>query len=132
VEERTRVGRFEIPVRAAGRPTLWYFTAGAHGRKEAGVYAFWTAVLARTPRKGVTGRALVGHTPGHRFDAIRGASRSARSAADRAAYARYWRDLLKRGKAIRHIRPSTPKEVQKWMRAHEKDAPFAKPVRVPR
>jgi hypothetical protein len=128
----TKVGRLQVPVRRASHPTLWYFASGEHGRKEAGVYAFWTAVISRRKPKGLIGRALAAEPPGDRFDRIRREMRTARSKADRAAYARHWRELLARGKAIRYVRPSTEREVRKWMKGHEKDARHAKRIRVPR
>ncbi len=114
-------------------PTLWHFSSGEHGPKEAGIYAFWTAVLGTGKKaKGLCGRALVTEPPGDRFDRIRREMRTARAKADRVAYARQWRELIERGRAIRYLRPSTPEEVRKWMKGHEKDARFAKPLRVPK
>ena len=81
----TRVGRYEVEVRRMNYPTLWHFSSGEHGRKEAGIYAFWTAVLARKARRKISGRALATLPPGDRFDRMRREMRGAR-AADRAAY----------------------------------------------
>ena len=129
----TRVGSCEIPVRQMNYPTLWHFSSGEHGRKEAGIYAFWTAVLARKVRgKGkVSGRALVTQPPGDRFDRIRREMREAR-AADRPIYRRIWLELIKGGRGIRYIRPASEHEVQRWMSTHERDARFASRIRVPR
>ena len=129
----TKVGRHQVPVRDMNYPTLWHFSSGEHGRKEAGIYAFWTAVLGTGKKaKGLCGRALATEPAGERFDRIRREMRTARSKADRAAYARQWRVLIARGRAIRYLRPSTAEEVRKWMKGHEKDARFAKPLRVPK
>jgi hypothetical protein len=127
----TRVGGYEIEVRRMNYPTLWHFSSGEHGRKEAGIYAFWTAVLARKGRRKVSGRALVTQPPGDRFDRIRREMREAR-AADRPAYRRIWLELMKRGRAIRYIRPASEREVSRWMKTHGRDARFAKRIRVPR
>jgi hypothetical protein len=58
--------------------------------------------------------------------------RTARLASDREAYARHWKTLLRKGAGVRFIRPSSPREVKKWMDAHPKDARFAKPIPIPR
>ncbi|HYG56212.1 MAG TPA: hypothetical protein VD965_13030 [Burkholderiales bacterium] len=117
----TRVGTYEIEVRQSNYPTLWHFSSGERGRKEAGIYAFWTAVLKpRAPRPKVSGRALVTLPPGDRFDRIR---REARA---------IWLELLERGRAIRYIRPATEREVQRWLASHAGDARFARRIRVPR
>lgn len=125
----TNVGRHEVPVRRVNDPTLWYFSSGEHGRKEAGVYAFWTAVLEKGK---LCGRALVTLPPGERFDRVRIEMRTAHLASDREAYARYWNLRLRKGAGIRFIRPASHREVKKWMDAHPKDARFAKPVRIPK
>ena len=127
----TRVGRYEVAVRRINYPTLWHFSSGEHGRKEAGIYAFWTAVLARKTRRRIWGRALVTLPPGDRFDRIRREMREGR-AADRAAYRRMWRELMQGGRAIRYIRPASEREVHRWMKTHDRDARFARRVRVPR
>ena len=126
MDAMTRVGKRRIAVRRANYPTLWHFTSGEHGRKEAGIYAFWSAVLGA--RK-LCGRALVTLPPGDRFDRIRGALRSG-PAADRKAYAHHWNVLLRKGAAIRYIRPASPREVRRWMDAHPKDARFAQPMTI--
>jgi hypothetical protein len=120
VNGTTRVGRYEVAVRRMNYPTLWHFSSGARGRKEAGIYAFWTAVLARKSRRKLTGRALVTLPPGDRFDRVR------------REHHGIWLDFLRGGRAIRYIRPASERDVLRWMRAHERDARFARRIRVPR
>jgi len=125
----TAVGRCKVAVRDAHLPTLWKFTGGAHGKKEAGVFAFWTTVIKKKGKKRVWGRALYSLPPGDRFDRMRFELREAKSAAARSAYRRIWR-AIKGGKAISYIRPSSDAEVMAWMRSHKSDAKYAKRLRT--
>lgn len=125
----TRVGVFQITVRDASHPAVRYFSSGAHGRKEAGLYAFWTVVLNRKGKNRVWGRALTSLPPGDRFDRMRKEMISAKSKKAREAYRRIWQEVIKAGKLIRYIRPSTEKEIRKWMDGHSSDAKYAKRVK---
>jgi len=110
----TRVGRARVPVLAARHVSLVQFSAGAHGRREAGEFLFWTAVLRkrRGAKKRIWGRAYACLSPGDRFDRLKREHR------------RLWAQLLSRGRNIRHIRPSTLAEIIRWMQTHAADARF--------
>jgi hypothetical protein len=125
----TKIGRNHVPVRG-NWATLVPFAAGAHGKKEAGVFAFWTAVIGPVKldgktRKRIFGRAKVGLSAGDRFDRMRFEMKSARDADDRRIYRRFWYLLLRKGANVRYVRPSTLKEVRAWMKSHQADARHA-------
>lgn len=126
----TIVGSYEITVRRASHPSVRFFISGAHGKKEAGLYAFWTVVLNRKGKNRVWGRALTSLQPGDRFDRMRTEMRTAKSKKARDAYRRIWKEIIKGGKLIRYIRPSTEKEIKLWMDGHKSDAKFARRVKV--
>lgn len=134
----TKVGKCDVEVRGAAFPALWHFTSGAHGKKEAGVFAFWTAVLKKPQKLGkkkvrrIFGRALVTLPPGDRFDRMKREMLTMKKKEVRAAYRGHYVGLLKCGKNIKCIRPSTEKEMRKWMKGHKADAKFARRVRVKR
>lgn len=110
----TRVGAAPVPVLRAKHISLVRFSAGEHGRGEAGDFLFWTAVLKKK-RKGkgrLIGRAYAYLGPGDRFDRIKREN------------PRPWVELLSRGANVKHIRPSTIAEITRWMRTHAADARF--------
>jgi hypothetical protein len=123
----TKVGKYRVQVRSPNLPALWYFSAGARGKKELGVYAFWTAVLGG--RRKLTGRAIASLPPGHRFGLVREEMRSATNKETRSAYRRIWL-AMGAGQSIAYIRPSTENEVARWMSGHESDARFARKIRI--
>lgn len=131
-EIKTKVGAFEVTVRRANFPALRHFSGGAHGRKEAGIFAFWTVVLKRKGKNRVWGRALATLPAGDRFDRMRREMRSDKSKEAREVYGRIWKKLLREGRAIRYIRPSTENEISRWMRGHQSDAKYAKRLKVAR
>ena len=123
----TQVGRYQVPVRRARFITLGVAKAGAHGKKEAGDYAFWTAVLkeARYCDDGVghvrrctklTARALAWLPAGDRFYRMSVEMRTLDS-----AYQLLWEGVLGQGSNIAYIRPATLKEVRRWSQAHLAD-----------
>lgn len=134
----TRVGKFDVPVKTR-HATLVHFSGGEGGKHEAGNFAFWTAVLKEPvrleqkdgwPRKGrvvrkIFGRAYVSLGAGDRFDRMRIESKTATDAADRRVYRRMYVECMHSGGNIKVIRPSTLKEVCRWMETHESDAVFA-------
>jgi hypothetical protein len=126
----TKIGRNTIPGRG-NWATLVPFAAGAHGKKEAGVYAFWTAMLQQPvkldgkTRKRIFGRAKIGLSAGDRFDRMRLEMKTDRSAEDRRIYRKFWYLLLRKGANVRYVRPSTLKEVRAWMKSHQTDAKHA-------
>jgi len=132
----TKVGAYRIPVRGL-YATLILFHSGEHGRKEAGWYAFWTAVLkkpvltrdgTRRFRK-VFGRARVGESAGDRLDRMRfEMNHPAQKPQARQAYRRSWLQVLQQGGNIAYIRPSTISEIRHWMKDHKADAPHASSV----
>lgn len=115
-----RVGKREIPVVPLSQ-TLVTFSAGAHGRKEKGVYAFWH--ISGEDQWGpwaVWGRARKGLSPGDRFDRMRIEQLEAKKSATRKAYARAFK-MAQNGS---QIRPATMREVAGWASTHEDDAQF--------
>jgi hypothetical protein len=95
------------------------FASGEHGKREAGVYHFWTVIcLERGAQAKVTGRALKFNDAGERFRRIGGEQKTARTAADRKAYRRLWKRL----QCPLYVRPATAAEVGHWLMTHESDA----------
>lgn len=114
-------------------PTEVFFTNGEHGKKEAGRYYFWTAF--GEDKYGpwtCIGRARSRLSPGDRFSRMARESKSKKiPKADRAVY----RALHKRFATILGIRPSTAREVKRWIDTHTEpphnDATFIKwPIKV--
>lgn len=119
----TKIGARRVPV--APGATVAHFSSGRLGRKEAGVYLFWTAIFCvgrGSNRSGVFGRAKAGLAPGERFRRMEKEMRTASSKEDRAAYRRMWRKLQR----VVEVRPSKPNEVARWLSSHEEDAQFLK------
>lgn len=115
-----KVGKRAIPVVPLPE-TLVTFSAGAHGRKEKGVYAFWH--ISGEDQWGtwaIWGRARKGLSPGDRFDRMRREQLKAKGAATRKAYARSFK-LAQNGS---QIRPATMREVARWVDTHKEDAKF--------
>lgn len=134
----TKVGYRLIKVRGHFA-TILKFSSGEHGKKEMGEFAFWTAVLKKKRRskdrkrwiRRVTGRAQVGYSAGDRFDRTRFESKTARDQETRDAYHHLWYPVMGSGKNIAYIRPSTLREVRRWLAGHTKDAPFrARSIRI--
>lgn len=111
----TRVGAARVPVVRAKNVSLVRFSAGEHGRGEAGDFLFWTAVLKKkkNARGRLIGRAYVYLGPGDRFDRLKREN------------PRPWVELLSRGANVKHIRPATLAEIRRWMSTHAADARFA-------
>ena len=127
----TRIGRYTIPVRCKWA-TLVTFWSGEHGKRDCGEYAFWTALLRRPVeverrlRRRIFGRALVGEPVGDRFDRMQLEARSLKQRpAARKAYRVSWERVLREGRNVKFVRPSTLKEVKRWMESHESDAEYA-------
>lgn len=119
----TRVGRYRVPVQGGQHPSLAVFTGGARGKHEAGVFAFWTAVLKRPiqGRRTVIVRTRVLFPPGERFTRFQRESRTHRRALGRRLNGAVWAEWLQRGAAIRYIRPATLDEMRRWMAGHQTD-----------
>ncbi len=131
----TRVGKISVPVVDAEYATIATFKSGDLGRFERGDYLFWTAVLKKPyhwqgydgkhkPRtmKLILGRARTFLPPGDRFDRMRIEMKTDPLKADREIYRKWWYKLLREGANIKFIRPSTKREVGRWMKGHESDA----------
>lgn len=117
----TRVGPYTVPAIRLDKPTVVRFTSGAHGRKEAGKYAFWVACGAgRDGTWNVIGRARVKLSPGDRFDRMWKEQRNAKKRSVRRAYAR----MVRMMKDINYIRPASKNEVERWIATHQKDSAF--------
>ena len=130
-----KIGAFSVKAKL-GHATIVKFTGGAHGRNEAGYFAFWTAKLRRpvsisqrSPIKKIIGRALVGLDCSERFNRMREASKKDRNAANRAIYRMLFHEAMKKGSNVALIRPSTTAEVRKWMKSHSSDAKYARRLR---
>jgi hypothetical protein len=120
----TQVGKHEVPVKGQ-HPTLGFFSGGARGRQEHGVYAFWTVVLKRplaTRERVCIARARVLLPPGERFTRMERERRTARRAAARNGYKYWWEVVLQEGAAVAYIRPATRKEANHWVMTHPADA----------
>mgnify|MGYP001577503063 FL=1 len=133
----TQVGAYQVPVKRARYLTLGTATGGAHGKKEAGDYAFWTAVL-KEPRycdlntgslkrtTKVTARALAWLPAGDRFYRM-----SVEMVTIDSAYRTLWEGVLGQGRNIAYIRPATVHEVRRWAMTHLDDKKRLKMRRHP-
>lgn len=121
----TKIGKVDVPVRDAHKPSLVWFDAGEHGKSfgERGMFAFWAAVLKNG--KKTWGRALVVLPIGDRMSRIERERRTAKTKEDRDIYARIWKSLGG-GKNVRYVRPCTSAEIGKWMKSHQTDARHAR------
>lgn len=120
----TKLAGHSVPV--TDGLAIAYFSSGQHGPKEKGFYQFWTAIcLEKGNQAGVTGRALRHLDAAERFRRIEKEKLSAKSAADRKAYARLWKRL----QSPLYIRAATPAEVGNWLVTHPHDSPFLKSLR---
>lgn len=117
----TRVGRYTVKVRNPHHASIVRFSSGVHGKKERGDFLFWTAV--RKDKRWTVGRAHWSLPAGDRFDRMKREMQNARTAEDRIAYARMWKEMGG-GKNIAYIRPATAAEVNRWIATHESDAKF--------
>jgi len=106
-----------------GKTTV-YFTAGANGDHEAGIWHFWTAYGEdEFGDWKVTARALEQLPPEERFTRIDQEQWMAKDGESRLAYRMTWRQL----ETVQYIRPATIREVAGWMVSHSKDAKYAEP-----
>lgn len=111
----TRIGEFDVPV-IDGAASLVRF--------EDGDFAFWTAVFKKKVGKRwrVWGRARVGLSAGDRFDRMKRECRAAHiPKEDRPEYRRMW-EMLGRGANVKCVRPSTDREVKRWIDKHPEQA----------
>jgi hypothetical protein len=107
------------------------FSAGERGKKEAGIFAFWTAIL-KVPVKGperlvkkIIARAKVGLSGTERFDRMAREAILDRNAKNRKIYRFLYSYAMKSGSNVSHIRPSTEREMLKWLSSHKNDAKYA-------
>jgi hypothetical protein len=120
----TRIGKSLVPVRGYNRPSLVEFGSDPDDPSKAGMYCFWTAVLSVKGKNKIIGRAKVVMPPGDRFDRmLREAKARYIPKADRPAYQQLW-ERMGGGANVRYVRPSTSKEIERWMRAHENHRRF--------
>lgn len=123
-----QVGRATVAVLHGNFPTLAIFRSGEHGRGEAGHYHFWTAMLKEhvemegRVRTRVIARAQALHPPGERFERIGKEARTDSTADDRRHNRALWSRVLRAGRNVDYIRPSTVGEVARWVRTHRPDA----------
>ena len=125
---KVRIGRYHPEVYSVGdlHASIVSFSAGEHGQREAGEYAFWTAWLreAVEERRKVTARAQVGLDAGERFRRMGMEMRNASSASDRKEYRVIWEKMLRRGANVERVEPSSLEAVRYWLERHPQDSPF--------
>lgn len=128
---KTKVGKHDVSVRDAHQPSIVWFDAGVHGKSfgERGWFAFWTTVIGSGKKK-IWGRSLLCIPIGDRFTRMQKEQYTAKTKEDRKIYSDYWNVRLNRGKAVKYIRPSTTKEIEKWIQTHQSDAKFIKHIFV--
>ena len=123
--KNVRIGKKSVPV--IDGKTIAKFSAGREGKKEAGIYHFWTAhCIKKRLTPVVFGRALSKLDAGERFRRIGLERKSAKTAADRKAYAKHWNML----EGVVYVRPATVMEVTRWLITHEEDAIYLKSLRI--
>jgi hypothetical protein len=122
----TTVGDVAVPLKNAHYASIVTFRGGAHGKKERGDFCFWTAVLKRpyNGKRKLIGRAYAFLDPGDRFDRMQYEMMIAATPEDRAAYREMWEHRLKGGNNIDYIRPSTKREIERWLKTHRADANY--------
>jgi hypothetical protein len=124
------IGSRRIPVVIGSGLTELHFKSGVHGKKEAGVYRFWTC--HGEDQYGpwtLVGRARKSLSPGDRFARMSNARTKNNPPAHRHIYARMFR--LANGTAT-CIKPSTEREVRRWIDSHAEDCAFLKAACVVR
>ena len=126
----TIVGKVTVSLFRERFISLAVATCGKHGKRESGDYAFWTAVLkipvlvtsnGKTCSK-VFGRSLAWMPAGDRFDRMNRGRVSDKNSWARSVYGMLWNKVLRQGRNIKYIRPSTRKEIGKWLYSHHDDA----------
>jgi hypothetical protein len=121
----SKVGMSKVKIKNAHFYSIVTFSAGRKGKREAGDFAFWIAVVDRKKcvDRGVIARASLYYSPGERFD------RMNRERKKEPEYNKIWK-FLGGGKKIKHIRPATGKEIYRWMKSHKEDSRFVKSIRI--
>lgn len=120
-----KVGTRLMPV-TPGERLLVKFSAGAHGKREKGTYAFWA--IEGHDQFGpyaFWGRSLQKLSPGDRFDRMERERREDKSPSNRRAYAKAFR----LAEAASRIRPATMRELAGWCASHKSDAKWITGIR---
>lgn len=118
------IGTRKVPVLIGDGLTELYFTAGVHGKKEAGFYRFWTCCGEdRYGRIEIIGRARRRLNAGDRIARMSMERTTENPPAHRRIYARMYRLLQKHA---HFVRPATEREVSRWADSHKKDMAFAR------
>ena len=120
-----KIGKTNVKVVDAEFYSIVSFTSGEHGEREKGDYAFWTVVFKKKKegRDRIIGRAHVSLPPTDRFIRLEHEKEEG-SEEDQQGYSQLWDDI-EQGKNVKHIRPSTIQEINRWMFTHQSDAPYA-------
>lgn len=116
------IGKRRVPVILGSGATELQFTAGVHGKREAGVYRFWTC--HGEDQYGswtIIGRARARLNAGDRIARMAPSRTKHNPRSHQRIYSRMFR--LAHGTAL-CIRPSTEREVRRWIESHEKDCAF--------
>jgi len=111
VGHTTTIAGKDVPIEA-GAPTTVHFSAGRLGKREAGVWEFWTVFNDRA----FIARCRQGTDPGERF----------RRMEDEPGYEEAWKVAA----TAKGIRPATQDDVMRWLNGHEDDAKFAHSCKI--
>ena len=121
----SKVGKSRVKIKNANFYSIVTFSGGRKGKREAGDFAFWCAVVSRKSgiEKCIIARASLYHPPGERFD------RMNKERKKEVGYNSVWK-FLGGGKKIKFIRPATGEEILRWMYSHKEDSRFVTSIRI--
>jgi hypothetical protein len=111
------IGTRKVPVRGEAREVR--FSGGAHGKKERGIYRFWT--LVGEDDYGpftIIGRARRNLDAGDRIARMSWTRTAGNPAEHRRIYRRLYQLAQEHG---HYVRASTLREIARWAGSHEKD-----------
>ena len=116
----TKVGGRSIPVLDRHGQTDVFFEGGRHGEGiEAGWFAFWTLVGEDDYGEWrIFGRSYSHLPAGNRFRRVDREQRDSKNPEDRRVY----RLMARMSKTAWYVRPSTVREVNRWMGSHMDDS----------
>jgi hypothetical protein len=119
------IGTRKVPVRLGNGLSEIRFTAGVHGKKEAGIYRFWTCV-GEDEYGGFTiiGRAKSNLDAGDRIARMSMQRTKDNPPDHRKVYAIAYKLAQEHA---HYVRPSTEREISRWIQSHPEDMEFAMP-----
>lgn len=122
------IGTRKIPVIIGNGVTEMYFKAGVHGKREKGFYRFWTLIgLDDDGDFFIIGRARRSLDAGDRFARMSWERTAANPHSHRVIYRRLYKQAQR---GALYIRPSTKRDLDRWIDSHQKDMAFAKRERL--